>query len=446
MRGRAVVLAAAFAMAPFVAKAADLVVWWNEGYYAQEDAALREVVAAFEQETGKRVDLVLYPMAELPDQIAAALEAGRPPDVAFGFWLVRYIPRWALEDRLADLTDIVGSFSNLFDPNQLERAMLLNARIGQRALYGLPMGQTSNNVHVWKSLLERVGFSLDDVPKAWEPFWSFWCDQVQPAVRKALGREDVWGVGLPMSAEARDTTDQFFQFVLAYDADYVTRAGELVIDDPEIRRRLVEAIDSYTGVYRRGCTPPNSVAWDDGGNNQAFLTQTAVVTTNLSLSIPNALKVERPDDYYKNTATIEWPFGPSGETFSIRGLIYHAVVFKDGGNPVTAMEFVRFLVAEGWLAHYLDFSGERMLPSMPALLEQPFWLDPSDRHHMAVVMQAESRPLAHDYTAVSGDVGHDQISNERVWAKAIHRIVTEGVTSEQAVDEAIARIKQILSE
>ena len=47
----------------------------------------------------------------------------------------------------------------------------------------------------------------------------------------------------------------------AYDADYVTRDGRLVIDDPEIRRRLIKAIDSYTAIYRKGCTPPDSVTW-----------------------------------------------------------------------------------------------------------------------------------------------------------------------------------------
>jgi hypothetical protein len=61
-------------------------------------------------------------------------------------------------------------------------------------------------------------------------------------------------------------------------------------------------------------------------------------------------------------------------------------------------------------------------------------------------MQAESRPLAHDYTAASGDLAHDKIYNERVWRKEIHRIATEGISPEQAVDEAIARIKQILDE
>jgi multiple sugar transport system substrate-binding protein len=170
------------------------------------------------------------------------------------------------------------------------------------------------------------------------------------------------------------------------------------------------------------------------------------MTTNNTLSIPNALKRERPEDYYENTATIEWPLGPSGETFPIEGDNFQAVVFKQGGHVATTREFVRFLVAEGWLMHYLNLSGERFLPSIPALLDQPFWLDPNDRHHMAAVMQAESGQMAYEYTAASGDLRHDQIFDERVWAKAIHRIVTEGISPEQAVDEAIARIKQILSE
>ena len=37
--------------------------------------------------------------------------------------------------------------------------------------------------------------------------------------------------------------------------------ASFVIDDPEIRRRLVKAIDSYTAVYRKGCTPPDAVTW-----------------------------------------------------------------------------------------------------------------------------------------------------------------------------------------
>jgi multiple sugar transport system substrate-binding protein len=104
-------------------------------------------------------------------------------------------------------------------------------------------------------------------------------------------------------------------------------------------------------------------------------------------------KRERSEDYYENTATIEWPFGPGGDPFPILGTVVSAVLFKTGGSTTTAEGFVRFLVREGWLAHYLDFAGEGFLPPMPALSEQPFWLDPSDPHRMASAMQAEARQL-----------------------------------------------------
>jgi multiple sugar transport system substrate-binding protein len=153
-----------------------------------------------------------------------------------------------------------------------------------------------------------------------------------------------------------------------------------------------------------------------------------------------------PEDYYKNTATIDWPLGPRGDPYAIYGDIFPAAVFKGGGNVATAKKFVRFLVAEGWLAHYLDFSGERLLPTLSKLLDNPFWLDPSDPHHMAAVMQVSSRPLLHNYAAASGNWRHELVEQKFVWPNAIRRVAADGISPEQAVDEAIARIKQILSE
>ena len=249
-----------------------------------------------------------------------------------------------------------------------------------------------------------------------------------------------------MSVLADGTQFEFFHFVAANQADYITRDGQLVIDDPKIRRALVEALDSYTGIYRKGCTPPGSVTWGDPDNNKAFLAQTVVMTLNETLSIPNAVKRERPEDYRENTATIEWPLDRRGEPSPIGGSIFPAVVFKGGENVGTAKEFVRFLVAEGWLMHYLNFSGERFLPTISKLLDQPFWLDPSDPHRMASVMQVASRPLAHNYDGASGDWRHGLVRQEHIWQNAVHRVAADGVSPEQAVDEATARIKQILSE
>jgi multiple sugar transport system substrate-binding protein len=131
--------------------------------------------------------------------------------------------------------------------------------------------------------------------------------------------------------------------------------------------------------------------------------------------------------------------------FPIFGDSFAAAVFKGGGHTDTAKEFVRFLVGEGWLAHYLDFAGERSLPPMPKLRDAPFWSDPRDRHRMAAVMQLASRPTQYEYRVVSGNWRYDLVWQDLTWAKAIHRIVTEGISPEQAVDDAIARVKQLLA-
>jgi hypothetical protein len=84
MRGRAVILAAAIVMAPLGARGADLVVWWEEGQAAEEDEAVREIIAAFEQNTGNQVELFLGPQEAIASDLVAAIEAGRLiPDFVF---------------------------------------------------------------------------------------------------------------------------------------------------------------------------------------------------------------------------------------------------------------------------------------------------------------------------------------------------------------------------
>jgi multiple sugar transport system substrate-binding protein len=202
-------LATALVIAPLGAQAADLVVWWEEGFYPQADEAVVEIIAAFEQETGKKVELVQPAQAEVFDKAEAALATGQPPDFLFSTTGSIWAGKWAYEGRLVELRGVLGPVLGLFYADLLEASTLLNGGTGQRGLYALPMGRLFNHVHVWKSLLERAGFTLADIPQEWDAFWSFWCDRVQPAVRRALGRDEVWGIGLPMSAAAGDTDDVY---------------------------------------------------------------------------------------------------------------------------------------------------------------------------------------------------------------------------------------------
>ena len=136
----------------------------------------------------------------------------------------------------------------------------------------------------------------------------------------------------------------------------------------------------------------------------------------------------------------------AGEPLVIDGALLRGVVFKAGRNPALAGDFVRFLAEGGWLAHWLDFAGDQYMPPMRKLVEQPFWLDPSDPHRMRAAIQNLTRPQLMNMDVRDHEWQSGPIFRENVWGNAVHRVAAEGVSPTQAVDEAIARIKQILSE
>jgi multiple sugar transport system substrate-binding protein len=439
---RALAISALLAV-PLPALAADLTIVWEEGFYPEEDKALEAVVSAYEQETGNDVELTFYSQEEVIGKVRAALDAGDPPDLLRSLNVGSYLPKWALDDVLADLSDVVKPIEGQFFPGVLENVRLPNDRTGESAYYAVPIGQYGHYIHVWKSLLDQAGVDLQDIPQDWDAFWAFWCDTVQPAVREVTRREDFYGIGLPMSADASDTVNGLDQFRDAYGVAYLSPDGELMLDDPAVREKVVEVLADYTAVWGKGCTPPGSAEWTNIDNNKNFHDQNVAMTMNMTLSIPNGLLAKRPDDYHQNTVTIPWPKGPGGTPFPIGTGFVHVVVFKQAKNVDGAKDFLRYLLSEGRLGAYLEASLGRGLPTMTALLETPFWQDTKDPHRTAAASQL-GQPVAPSYPNLNWKYG--QVDEEAIWEKAVNRIVADGLTPEQAADEAIAQIKQILAE
>jgi multiple sugar transport system substrate-binding protein len=444
---QAVILAAALMLVvPLSARAADLVVWWEEGFNPEEDQGVRELIAGFEKKTGKMVELTFVRQDAVSEKLQAALAAGGVPDFAFGGAGMRRLPQWAKEDRLVELSAVLGPLTELIDPDALAFLTLANDRAGRSGLYALPMARYTSHAHVWKSLLEQAGFHLSDIPKDWNGFLSFWCDRVQPAVRRATGRNDIFAIGVPMSEVSLDTPMGVDQFAAAHTRDWPASNGPSLVDDPAARAILVKALSDYTSIYKKDCTPPQSIAWTNRGNNEAFLAQTVVMTINNTLSITAAVRRERPVDYASNVATIDWPTDASGATLHLSAVLAGGMVFAGGQHRDTALEFVQFLVRDGWLAHWLTFAGDRYIPVLATLTDQPFWLDPGDPHRMQAVMQITNHPQNYLWWGLPSAQRHHDDAYAKALTTAVQRIVTEGISPERAADEAIARVKQLLSE
>jgi multiple sugar transport system substrate-binding protein len=95
----------------------------------------------------------------------------------------------------------------------------------------------------------------------------------------------------------------------------------------------------------------------------------------------------------------------------------------------------------------MTFAGDRILPPMRQLLDQPFWLDPGDPHRLQAAVQTMTQPHRLAMEVVGGHEDRSgRIWQENVWGQAVHRVAAEGWSPEQAVDEAVARVKEILGE
>ena len=387
-------------MAPLGAQAADLVVWWEEGYYARGGRGGQgdhRRLRAEDRQAGRARPSIRK--TELADELVAALEAGQPPDFAFGV-------QHSTTTSTNGPTRVGSSISRT--PSATSRtcsirmrssaSTLLNATTGRRGLYAAADGPRDPPRPRLEEPARTGGLHARGHPKEWEAFWSFWCDQVQPAVRQALGRDDIWGIGLPMSVDVGRHGER----VLAVRGRLRGRLRDP--RRPAGHRRSGGPAQAHQGARQlhgdlsQGLHPARfgrrGTAID---NNKAFLAQNDRDDAELDALDPEraqgraarGLLRERRDDRLAATA-------PTASRSPIETFVNRAAVFKDGGHVATAKEFVRFLVGEGWLAHYLDFAGERLLPPMPKLLDAPFWLDPSDPHRMRSAMQLLTRPRSYD--------------------------------------------------
>src|ERR1700726_2425862 len=428
-----------------------ITVWWVKGFYKSEDDALLEAIRKFEAKTNIKGELSQYAVQDMIPKTVAALDSGTPPDVAYSdTYDVQAAGKWAFEGKLEDLSDILTPMKPAFAPNTIETAYLYNDQTKKKAYYGFPLKQQSMHVQIWGDMLEQAGFKASDIPTKWEDYWSFWCDKVQPAIRKATGQR-IYAVGQPMGVESTDSFQSFYTFMDAYNVHLVDDNGKLTVDDPKVRQGLIGALKDYTDVYTKGCTPPSSTSWKDPDNNVAFHNKTTVMTHNATISIAakwlddannETLTAEQraqaKKNYYELIRTAGFPNKPDGSKMVYRTAVKTGVIFEGAKNKKRAKEFVAFLLQEENLTPYVEGALGRWFPVTKAAQRRPFWQ--ADRHRQSVFNQYAAGTVPFELTK---NYKFTIINNENVWAKAMNRVVSEKIPEDKAVDELIARIKQI---
>jgi multiple sugar transport system substrate-binding protein len=273
---------------------------------------------------------------------------------------------------------------------------------------------------------------------------------VQPAIRKATGQR-IYAVGQPMGVESTDSFQSFYTFMDAYHVKLVDDDGKLLVDDPKVRDGLIHALKDYTDTYIKGCTPPSSTTWKDPDNNVAFHNKTIVMTHNFTISIAakwfedstnaaltDAQRAAGKQAYEHDIITASFPKAPDGSTIKYRSDVKTGLIFASAKNKAEGKQFISFLLQEENIRPYIEGALGRWFPVTKESQASPFWQ--SDKHRRAVYAQFTGGTAPFDFTK---NWKFTILNNENVWAKAMNRVVSEKVPVDKAVDELIARIKEV---
>jgi multiple sugar transport system substrate-binding protein len=419
-----------------------LKIWWEKGYSSQEDEALAKIVNDWEKKTGNKIDLFLSGTDELLQKSLRASKAGNLPDIILSFKAERSIStRFAWEGKLADVSEVIKPVRHLYTEDILNSVNLYNNVEKKRSYYGVPIHIATNHVYYRRDLLKQVGLSEKDIPKDWDGFWQFWTKAQDKLHDKQ--KLDVYGLGLSLSVEAGDTFQTFEQVLEAYDIPILDSKGQLQVDKPQVRQGLIKVLDWYRQFYEQGYIPPESLRWLSPDNNRSLLNRDVLMTVNHTLSIPAAVRQDL-DTYRNKLGILEFPNKPNGEPMRHLVTVEQALVFADSKHQQLAKEFLSYMLQPKIMGEYLKAAGGRYAPVLKTVWQDPFWTDPKDPH-VATATKTITKSLTRTYYTFQNPA-YSKVLQENVWGKALTRMAVDNVSSEQAADEAIARIKEIFTE
>jgi multiple sugar transport system substrate-binding protein len=435
-------LAAAGTLArPYVANAAatTIEVWFAQGFVREEDSAFRTMAADYEKASGNKIDHSLIPYAALRQKAISAITSGVVPDmIEVADFALAPIQSW--DDKLIDVNDIVEPEKEQFISTALSCCYFYNNVTKNRAYYVVPVRIAAVPFHIWKSLVEKGGSKISDLPKTWDAFMDFF-KPVQKGLR-AAGMRNVYGLGYQLTTNGVDPINTFNAWMVAYGGqDLVTPDGKLHTDDPQVKAAAVQAIKSLTSAFKDGYVPPSCVNWNDADDNNAFHSKLMVMDFDGTISTEVALYHDK--EQYDDIQTHGLPLSNDGKELPSQVAVFGPVIPKGAKNVAVAKEFAKYIIQPKVLNQYLKAGlGRWALPIPEIVKSDPFWLK-EDPHRTAYMTQSVIGPTFPIYEAYNPAMA--QVGAEHVMMTAAFAVMNGGAAPEQEIDKAFKRAEEIFA-
>src|SRR5437588_8466736 len=434
------VVAAGTLARPCIANAAatTAAVWWVQGFAQEEDVSFKNIVADYEKTSGNTIDYSIVPYAPMRQKIVAALSSAVVPDL-FQTTPAEIIALYAWQDKLVDVSEVVETQREEYTETALLTVRCYNNVEKKRSYYGVPYTVGASMNHIWRPLVEKAGYSMEDLPKTWDAFYDFF-KEVQKKLR-AQGMRNVYGLGFQLNTTGNDSNARFNDFMIAYGGqDIVTPDGKLHLDDPKVREAALQALIYPATAYKEGLVPAGAINWNDADDNNAFHAKQIVMDIERSLSTEVAIIKNQQD--YNDIVTMRLPLSTDGMPVPVEQGSLCGLIPKGAKNVEVAKDFLKYLIQPKVLNELLKTGLGRNLPAMPALVkDDPWWF--ADPHRANYTRQGLLGPTVPTFW--TSNPAYAQVQNEHVWQTAWAEIMKDGAAPQAAAEKAFRRVEEIFA-
>ncbi len=440
LRNSLAVAAAGSLARPYIANAAatTAVVWWAQGFVPEEDVAFKKIVADYEKASGNTLDYSIIPFAPERQKIISAVTSGDVPDL-FQNNPAEILALFAYQDKLVDVSDVVETQKKEYNETALLSAYCYNNAERKRSYYGVPYTAAVLPAHIWRSLVEKAGYKISDIPKTWDAFYNFF-RPVQDNLRKQ-GMRGVYGLGFQVTTNGVDPNNTFNYFLIAYGGQgIVTKDGRLHLDDPAVKQAVIKALTYPATAYKDGYVPAGAINWNDADDNNAFHSKQIVMDIDGTISTEVALFHDK--DQYDAIETMGLPLSNDGKPVPAQAANACGLIPKGAKNVAVAKEFLKYLIQPKVDNEYLQVGLGRNIPCMPSIVKNdPWWF--ADPHRKAYTEEGLIGPTLPQFWAYNP--AYAEVQNTHVWSVAWADIMRSGMTPEAAADKAFTQIEAIFA-
>lgn len=444
--GASVATAAAGALVrPYIAnaQAKTAVVWVNQGFIPQEDAAFKKLAADYMKQSGNKLDYSIMPFTAQNQKTVSALTSGDVPDLIFMDAPATIISQNAFNDKFIDVTDVVAPYEHLLSDTARLGSTFYNKATRKRSYYLCPIKQGGTPFHIWGDLVEKAGFKLSDIPDTWEERWKFFVPMQNILRRK--GRRHIYALGMEITTVGPNDGNNLYQHsLIAYGGrNMVTQDGKLHTDDPQVREAAVRSTTLMADFYKQGVVPPEALSWTDADDNNGFHAKLFITDFDGTLSTELAMISNKED--YLNAVTLGMPKYKDSTLIPCQVGVGGGFIPKGAKGAEVAKDLMKYWMQPAVMNANLKAGLGRWVPAIPSVVKSdPFWIHSSDPHLKPYVEEAVLNPTLPPWEGFNPAWG--QVAAEQLQQGTVADVAKNGMKPTQAVDKAFKRMEQVFAQ